>query len=239
MASLSPDDKRPPLVLEPKPFIDLLKDTWPVFKDNWALAIGGPALFLYLPFIVVGIPIGIISFLVALVCAIVAKQLVWLAMVPLGIVGVALYAAAVNAIRPGWTLIVLNLLQGERATFADLKKGTRWFWNFFICMFIIGVATAIGGFLFVVPGLYVAVRTSFAPFLVIDEDLGPIEALQRSNELVTGYGWQILGCIAILWFTNMVAGFLHLIGLAVTPAAIGYYDLVLGQIYLWQKSNER
>ena len=57
-------------------------------------------------------------------------------------------------------------------------KGKPWFVNFLIVNFIIGVATAIGGMCLIVPGVYIAVRVSLAPYLVVDRNMGPIEALK-------------------------------------------------------------
>lgn len=226
-------------MLAPKPFMELIKEMWPVFSEHWTLTIGGPAMYVYVPLVVVGIPICVIAFILGAVILFISHKnmgLYWVAMFPIGLIGVILYALAVNKIRAAFTKIVLRILRGKKPVFSDMVKPVP-FWNFFLTLFIIGVATAIGGFCLIVPGIYIAVRTAFAPFLVIDQKLGPIEAIMKSNELVTGYGWQVLGCVALLWFANLAAGFIPGLHLIMTPATMGYYDLLVGQMYLWRKKE--
>lgn len=220
----------------PEPFVDLIRNTYPLFSSEWKLTVGGPALYFYLPALVVGIPVVIFALVIGVIVLFVNKGLYWPAMFPIGLVGVILYALAVNWIRVSWTEIALRLLRGEKPLLAELLKSSPKFINFFLTLLIIGVATAIGGVCFIIPGVFIAVRTAFAPFLVVDENLGPMEALLKSNQLVSGYSWQVLGAFAVLFLVNMVAGLIPLAHLIVTPASAGYFDLVVGQMYLWQKT---
>ena len=82
-----------------------------------------------------------------------------------------------------------------------------------------------------IPGVFFAVRTSFAPYLVVDKNLGPIEALKESNEMVTGYSWQILLYIVLYGFTNIVTGCIPVVGAA---AAMGFFDLLLTRLYRYR-----
>ncbi len=219
------------------PFIDLIKDSWPVFQDNAVLASCAAAFLSYAPMLVVGIPACIIGFLSAGVVAMINKELVGIVIFPEAVIFALAFAAAYNACRSGWTVIILKLVRGEGASFTDLKAGMPYFMNFFLCMLIIGIGTALGSLMLLVPGLFFAVRTAFAPFLIVDEDLGPIEALQKSNELVTGYSWQILAYYLIFFFANLVIGFIPLLPLILTPVAMAFLDLVLARIYLYRKSD--
>ena len=221
---------------QPEPFMELVRDSYPLFSSQWKLTVGGPALYFYGPLLVVGVPVFIFALLIGFIILLINKGLYWLAMFPIGVVGVLLYALAVNWIRVSWTAIALKLLRAEPADFAELLKSSPKFINFFLTTFIIGVATVLGGICFIVPGVFIAIRTAFAPFLVVDEDLGPIEALFKSNELVQGYSWQVLGALVLLYLVNTVAGLIPLAHLLVTPASYGYFDLIIGRMYLWQRA---
>jgi len=116
-------------------------------------------------------------------------------------------------------------------------KSTTWLLNFVIVMFIIGVGTAIGGILFVVPGIIFAIRTSMAPFLIVDENLGPIEAIVKSNELVTGYSWQLFIYFLAYAVINFVAGSIPLLNMVLPIAVMGFFDLALCRIYLMRTNR--
>jgi len=60
--------------------------------------------------------------------------------------------------------------------------------------------------LFIVPGLYVAARTSVSDAAMIAEGrTSPFGAVARSFELTRGIGWQIFGLVAIIWTVMWIA----------------------------------
>jgi uncharacterized membrane protein len=79
-----------------------------------------------------------------------------------------------------------------------------------------GLLVALGMLLLIVPGIIVAVRLSFAPFLLIDEGLGPVEVLRESWRRTTGYGWTIFG-VGLLGIPIFFLGLLLLV-VGVIPA---------------------
>ncbi len=68
----------------------------------------------------------------------------------------------------------------------------------------------VGFILLIVPGIILAVRLSFVPFLVIDEGRGPVEALIESWSRTSGYSWTILGA-ALQAVIIVIVGFIILI----------------------------
>ncbi len=216
------------------PFIDLIKNTWPFFQSNLIVTLGVPAFLMSVPFLLIAVPTCIVAFIVGIVVGMINKGLVGIAMVPIGIIAVPLFAAAYNAVRAGWTNIMLKMMRGQPCTFMDIKTGMAWFMNFFLTMLIVGAGTAIGTLCLIVPGVFFAVRTSLAPFLVVDKNLGPIEALLKSNELVTGYSWQVFGYFALYGFANIVASLIPIANIILPVASMGFFDLVLARIYLYR-----
>ncbi len=220
------------------PFIDLIKDTWEPFQDNWMVATVSAAILNYVPMIVVGIPACIIAFLVAGFFAIVSKGnqgMAMIALFPLGVIAGLAFAAVFNGLRAGWTKMLLDQAHGKTIKISDIKCGMPWFVDFFLALLMIGVGTTLLSLCLVVPGIIFAVRTSFAPFLIVDRNMGCIEALKMSNELVTGYSWQICGYYFIYFFANLVIGFIPIIQFALLPAAMGFFDMVLTRLYLYRK----
>lgn len=239
MEERSGERRSPPIELEPKPFIDLVRETFPILRANPALCLAGPALFSYLPMVIVGVPVCAVALVIGLIAGFQNKALIFPSMLPVGFIGVIAYAMLCNRIRVVWTKMVLNLLRGEHANLADFKKPAPEFMNFFLCMLLSGLATATGGILFVIPGIFIAVRLAFAPFIIAEQNTGPVEAIRMSNDLVKGYSWQVLACISLLWLSCSVAGLIPIPGaqLLALPFLYAYHDLVLGQIYIWQTSD--
>lgn len=218
-------------------FIDLVKETWEPFQDNWLVATVSAAILSYVPFIIVGVPACIIAFVVAGALAMMKfdQGAVMLALFPLGIISALAFAALFNGLRAGWTRMLLDQAHGKPIKISDIKSGMPWFMDFFLALLIIGVGTTILSFCLIVPGIFFAIRTSLTPFLIVDRNMGCIEALKKSNEMVTGYSWQICGYYFIYFFANLVIGFIPILHIVVLPAAMGFFDMVLARIYLYRK----
>lgn len=228
---------RPELpAFQAQPFLDLIKDSWLPFKDNWILTTGSAAVLCYVPLILVCIPCCIVVFLSMLVAGFINKGLMMPVCFVEGVFFVVLFAAAYNFVRAGWTKMLLRLAAGKSAKFSDLKSGMPWFINYLLTCFLLGIATAIGTCMLVVPGIIIAIRTSFAPFLVIDENLSPMEALLKSNELADGYSWQLLGYHCIMGICNLIFGLTPL-NFVLAPASMAFFDLVLARLYLYRKGQ--
>ena len=81
--------------------------------------------------------------------------------------------------------------------------------------------------LLIVPGLLLSARWSAAgPLLVLDR-LGPIAALERSNELVRGRTWSVVGAGVVI---SLLAVALAIPGLVVTEAADSAWATAAGEV---------
>jgi hypothetical protein len=245
-----------PRRIDMKNAVEVIKDSWPLFTKNLGLALGIPAILVIAPMVIVGVPAWIAMVLVLGVeflhvighastnFAQVAQPMPQMgdgkipaALIPLGIITCVAFAAVYNAIRVGWTRVMLKLARNEPCSFGEMTTALAWYLKFLATLMIIGLATFVGGLCFVIPGIYISVRTSLAPFLVVDENLGPIEALLRSNQLVTGYAWQILLYIGLYGLANTVAGFIPLAGALLFIPIMGFFDLALARIYVMLKDG--
>jgi uncharacterized membrane protein len=87
---------------------------------------------------------------------------------------------------------VLNLCRGDKVNimvFTEAKPET--ILNFFVLMLLMSIALTIGYTLFIVPGIILTVMLLPAPFLVIDRDMGPIEAISESIKITNGHKMDI------------------------------------------------
>ncbi len=81
-------------------------------------------------------------------------------------------------------------------------------WKTLLYSLIMIIGVAIGYILLIIPGIYLSIAWSFGFYLVIDKDMTPLDALQKSRELVHQVGfWKILRILTIIvgvlgMFTN-------------------------------------
>ena len=54
-----------------------------------------------------------------------------------------------------------------------------------------GLLIGLGYLLFIIPGVILTLMLMFAPYILLTEDVGVIEALKRSKELTKGYRWNL------------------------------------------------
>jgi hypothetical protein len=71
---------------------------------------------------------------------------------------------------------------------------------------LVAVCTLLGGLLLIIPGIFVAVRLYVSAQAVVAEELGPVDGIRRSNELVEGNGWRVLGISILVGLISAVVG---------------------------------
>jgi len=73
---------------------------------------------------------------------------------------------------------------------------------------LVGLGTMLGFILLVVPGVILAVMWSVATAVVVVENGGVTDSLQRSRELTKGHRWPIFGLAVILTLVSLMIGML-------------------------------
>jgi uncharacterized membrane protein len=86
-----------------------------------------------------------------------------------------------------------------------VKTNPKTILNFLIFSILAAVAISIGFFFFIIPGIILTAMLLPAPFLIIDREMGTIEAIKESVKITTGHIVDILTGVYIGW---LVAGFL-------------------------------
>jgi preprotein translocase subunit SecY len=87
-----------------------------------------------------------------------------------------------------------------------------------------------GLILFIVPGIVAGVALLFTSYLIIDRDLGPVDAMKESLRITNGHRWNIVLFLLLATGLNILGALFFGIGLLVT---IPVSALALVHIYRW------
>lgn len=121
----------------------------------------------------------------------------------------------------------LNLDDGTESKLDVLLSQRHLAWRYFGAMIIYGIAVVIGLILLVIPGIYIALKYQFFGYLIVDKNLGAVEALKKSAELTVGVKWKLIGFSMTIVLLNLLGVIALLIGLFVTiPMSVMAYVYV-------------
>ena len=77
------------------------------------------------------------------------------------------------------------------------------------------LAISVGFLLLIVPGIIALLFFMFSAFIVIDRELGPIEAMKESMRITEGHRWPLLGFVLILFLIVIIGALALGVGLLV------------------------
>ncbi|MGB3341123.1 MAG: hypothetical protein WBB37_06550 [bacterium] len=127
----------------------------------------------------------------------------------------------------GMIKIALKFLAKEKPEFIDLFGFQGNFWRFVGGSILYGLIVIAGFILLIVPGIYWAIKFQWFGYCIVDQKLGPVNALKKSAEMTQTVKWQLLGFAFVIAGINIL-GFLCLfIGLfATVPTTLMAYAFV-------------
>ena len=107
----------------------------------------------------------------------------------------------------GGKLMFVQAVRQEKADFECLVKGFREnYLSVVLANLLVVALVALGIFALIVPGIIIACRLAFVPYIVMDKRLDPIEAVETSWRMTRGHGWTI-------FFMGFTSIFIFLFGL--------------------------
>ncbi len=125
----------------------------------------------------------------------------------IGILALAYAFLALPVVRYGAKMIFVESVRKIKPDFEWLIRG---FWtnylNIILANLLVFALVAIGLFALIVPGIIIACRLAFVPYIVMDKKLDPIESVELSWKLTRGHGWTI-------FLMGFVSFFIYILGL--------------------------
>lgn len=91
----------------------------------------------------------------------------------------------------GFTKVMLLLVDDEFVEVSDLFNNFRYFLSYFVAYFLYFISVALGLLLFIVPGIWIAIRFQFYPYFILDDTNSAIIALQKSYQQTEGLALEL------------------------------------------------
>lgn len=130
----------------------------------------------------------------------------------------------------GLTLIVLRVHDSVETGYMDIFEPLHMFWKYLSATILTFIIVFFGLLLFIVPGIVAMIALAFTSYLIIDRNLGPIEAITESMRITHGHRWNILLFGLSLLVFNILGALLFGVGLLVT---IPVSALATVYVYRW------
>lgn len=109
--------------------------------------------------------------------------------------------------------VFLRLSRGESVTFDNLFTGLSGnkFFHYFLVTIIVSVFILVGLVLLIIPGIIVAIMTSFTTYILLDQKDGLSwkgtafwQAIKQSKKMTHGVKWQIFKFFVIVFLLNIL-----------------------------------
>lgn len=110
----------------------------------------------------------------------------------------------------------LMITSWMKPTFEELYSNGRHLVSWFVANILFNLMVLAGLILLIIPGLYLGARYGLFPFFLIDQNLGPIEALKAASKASEGKRGFIFLFFVSAFFLNVLGALLLGVGLLFT-----------------------
>lgn len=104
----------------------------------------------------------------------------------------------------------LRASRGEKLEIKDMFAFFQNYWNVVLAAFLCYLIIVVGIIFLIVPGIILACKLAFVPYLVMDKKIDAIDAIKESWSLTDEYSWKIF-LMLLLVFPIVVGGLLCLL----------------------------
>ena len=138
---------------------------------------------------------------------------------------------AVNVlIGMGILYLILRLHDNKKPSYKEIFEPAPLFIKYAVASVLYVSIVLVGLILLVVPGIIFGIKYSFYRYLIIDQKLGPIEALKKSGEITMGSKWNLFFLGILLGLINFIGALALGVGLLVTLPIT-----MMASVYVYRK----
>ena len=130
----------------------------------------------------------------------------------IGIAAIFSMAFMFLVIKPlqfGISYVNLKAARGEKPEIKEMFNAFKDFWNVVLAGFLTTLIVVFGTLFFIIPGIILACKLVFVPYLVVDKKMKATDAIKESWDLANGHAWKVFG-IGLLAGPIVIAGYICL-----------------------------
>lgn len=133
----------------------------------------------------------------------------------------------------GLVRAVLDVIDGKSPRFSVLFSQSDKFWKYIGATLLYFGIVYVGIFLLIVPGIIWSIKFGYYSYFIVDENLGPVDALKRSAQLTEGVKLKLIGFGLVAVLVNVLGALALLFGLLLTIPTTA-----IAQGYVYRKLRE-
>lgn len=162
----------------------------------------------------------------------------------LALLGMMYFFLLMPVFKYGGKMMFVQAVRQQTPDFEMLISGFRKnYLNIVLANLLVTALIGIGFVFLFVPGIIVACRLAFTPYLVMDKNYDPIKAAEESWRLTRGQGWRIFAMGLIAFLIGIAGLICFFVGVLVSDiwvksAYASLYQSVLIQKGLYQTEAE-
>lgn len=132
--------------------------------------------------------------------------------------------------------IALKFINQQKPRVAEVFTTYRYFFRYCVASVLFSLMVMLGLIFLIIPGLILAIRCGMYGYFIIDQNLGPVDALKASFRITKGKWWSLtsiyltLGLINLVGFLALLVGYLFTYMVAAIAVAYVYKVLVAGEV---------
>jgi membrane-anchored glycerophosphoryl diester phosphodiesterase (GDPDase) len=131
----------------------------------------------------------------------------------------------------GYLKNCFQTLDGEEPQFSSYGQVSRKLPGYFAASLIYSMIIFIGSVLFVLPGIYLALRLQFFIASMVDENTGIIKSFKRSWEITKGHSVRLFVVVLIMILINFIGQMALVVGMfAAIPLIVLMYGVVFRRL---------
>jgi uncharacterized membrane protein len=210
-------------------FLGIVSSAFKSIKESWEALLLNLLTFILValvPMLIIGISVPLL-----ILPLFVGGSSPWLAVL-LAILIITAAIVVACLFIPAMVVTQLASAKGQKIGFDEaLKKGMPYVLRYIGLALLVGLCVIIGMFLLIIPGLLAAFFLSMSFYLLVDKNIGVIEAMKQSINLTKKY-WMWILALFIVNMAVSIVGYFPFIGWILSLAGSIAYFCLPAIIYL-------
>lgn len=138
-------------------------------------------------------------------------------------------------VKIGTLKITLDIADRGGASLNTLFSSAHLLGKFILGAIVYGLIVIGGLILFIVPGIIWAIKYQFFSYLIVDKNMGPLEAIKKSGEITSGNKGKLFSLAILFFLINIAGAICFVVGLfatiPTTMVAMAYvYRKLMGEL---------